>query len=312
MADPVKLEERLVSGKGVLKLPESAKKSRYLILYVDLIRAPNQRYLNFNYNPPKGRLATLVLLKNGYVQSVDEISYDRESRTYVADFSGQNLIAIKCMYDGILKTFTNLGNSLGSPTISVTDLIKDYESLHLGWDEIKVVCYAETALQLRLFGKPYDTCDPLKDKQHDPPPPPPPLPKVPPGTSIGDISQPYPDEPEGNPDTVPFPGDEAPPPPEPGTDTGDTVHGAVYSVAYSYRQFPGGSVITQGGVPVLGEVGGVRFKSPTDKTVQIYCCGRCPNVFDPPPPSPLGWYDIQQHDERSVDLTLVSVNLIHL
>ncbi len=216
MAELELIVERLVSGKGVVKLPkqDEAAKIRYLILYADVARDPINRYLNYNYNPPKGRYATMTFLRNGYVIDERTLDYEKQSWDGVQDIAGQALIAVKCAYSGILQTFINLGLALALPPISVTDTIKDYESLYLSWDEIRVKCYADTAVRFRLYTKDYDTCEPDKDKQDRPLPPPPPPPKVPAGTPL-EVDPPYDEDTSDDGNTDPFEDDTIPePPPE--------------------------------------------------------------------------------------------------
>jgi hypothetical protein len=222
--EPELVQNRTISGKGVLKVPSDVTRIRYFTLYADVLREPTSPYLNLNYNPPRSRYATLTFLRDGYVQFEHTLDYQRQSWDFVADYTSQNLIALKCAYDGILKSFVNLGVALNAIPVSVTDTIKDYEYLVLLFDEIKIVCYADTGIQLKLYTTANDTCDPDKDNPRKPPPPPPPKPKVPPQTPIPDISPPYdpgndPDSKYGdNGDTSPNPvdiPDEPPPPPQP-------------------------------------------------------------------------------------------------
>jgi hypothetical protein len=209
------VEERLISGKGVLRVPSSARKARYWIMYADVIRLPTNEYRELNWNPYQSLYARMTYRRDGYVQTYDYLRFTREQRTYINDITGQNLRAIKCAYEGILSTFFNLGNALNLPSISVTNAIQDYKSLALSWDEILFNCYSNTALQIRFYKLDYDVCNPGNDDSDDPPPPPPPLPLVPPGTAIGDISPPYDEGDFDDGNTDPFEGDEIPePPPE--------------------------------------------------------------------------------------------------
>lgn len=218
MASQELIQERFISGKGILKVPSDTKKNRYTILYLDVIRRPTNRYANLNWNPPRGKYAFLTFLRNGYVIDTRSMEFDRESYDGIADISGQTLIAVKCAYDGILDTFVNLSVALGATPggvglvpISKNNNIKDYENLLLGWDEVRVVCYADTALQARLYRTAYDVCNPDFDNQQPPPPPPPPLPPVPPGTPLANLSPPYEGADDGG-NTVPYPSDSVPPP----------------------------------------------------------------------------------------------------
>lgn len=212
MADYELIEERLISGKGVLKVPVDKTKNRHSVLYLDVIREPRNKYYNANWNPVRSRYAAMSFRRDEYIIGTATMEFERQAYDSIADISGQNLIATKCMYEGILVSFVNLAAAQGLILTSYQDLIKDYESLNLGWEEVLLQCYADTAIQARLYRLQYDSCDPTKDKQKKPPPPPPPLPKVPPGTSIGDISRPYDDDNDGG-NTVPYPDDDTPPPP---------------------------------------------------------------------------------------------------
>lgn len=212
MAELIKLDERLISGKGVLKVPAGAFQDRYYILYLDVIRRPKNEYLSFEWNPPRSVYARLVFRKDGYVQSEDIVRYQREERTYVNDITGQNLRAIKCAYEGILISFDRQNAALGLIPLPYDNLILDYKSLSLGWDEILFQCYADTAIQCRFYSLDYDTCNPANDQTDLPPPPPPPLPPVPPGTPIASISPPYDEDSSDDDNTQPFPGDDFEPP----------------------------------------------------------------------------------------------------
>lgn len=212
MADFEKIEERLISGKGVLKVPVDKTKNRMSVLYLDVVREPRNKYVNKNWNPSKSKYAFLTFLRDDYVIAEASLEYGRQSFDTISDWSGQTLIALKCAYEGILTTFFNLGNALLLPSISYEDQIKDYENLRTGWEEVRIACYADTAIQARLYRLVYDTCNPDKDQQKKPPPPPPPLPKVPPGTPIGDISPPYDEDTNDDDNTVPFPTDDIPAP----------------------------------------------------------------------------------------------------
>jgi len=287
-----KIEERIISGTGLVRLPALETATRYVSVLIDVIRQPTVINRSFKYNPPRQRYATLVFVRGKYVIEEIPCDYSRRRIDYVLDVSGQTLIALKCAHNQILG---KLGGGLS--------VIKEFPNLEMIWDEIHVVCQDDTALQVRLLADTYSECG--EDYyQKKPPPPPPPLPPVTPGTPIGDISPPYEDDDVTN----PFPEDSTPPPTPEGGDTGGTSGGRVYSLTYQVKQFPGGSVLTRAGIWILGPVGDVRFKSATDKTVQVWCTGRVPNRFDPPPPLPIGWVDIPPPEaDTAVDLVKVGV-----
>lgn len=286
-----KIEERLISGTGVVRLPPLESAVRYVSLLCDVIRQPTKTDRSFKYSPYRQRYATLVFLRSGYVIQEAAMDYTRRRFDFVLDVSGQTLIALKCSHK---QTLQQLG--------SATSNIATFPNLNMLWDEIHLVCQDDGAIQCRLFADNYDECgDEYYEKA--PPPPPPALPEVPPGTPIADISPPY----EGDDVTSPFPGDTSPEPPPEGGDTGDTVQGRVYNLTYQVKQFPGGSVLTRSGIWLVGVVGDVRFKGDADHTVQVWAQGRVSNRFDPPPPVAPQWFDIQGEGLTATDLVKVSV-----
>lgn len=281
MADFELIQQRRISGKGLIRIPSDVRKNRLLILYADVIRRPKNESLNFNYSPARSRYATITFHRNDYVINSSTLDYLRQSYDGINDITGQNLIAIKCMYDGLLQSYVNLGVALGATPVGVTDLIKDYEYLNLSWTEARIVCYADTAIEFKLYRLIHDTCDSDKDKDKRPPPPPPPPPSVPPGTPIADLDPPY-EEPD-NPDdfTEPYPEDEFPPPDlePPGEEC------VVYRVVIRSAQAYGDPTIDRE-VLVYGEVLGVRSISVGggQRAVQINCRG----FFNPASPAPCG------------------------
>lgn len=214
MADYELIQSRTISGKGVLKLPVDKKKNRAFVLYCDLVRPPKSPYLNLNYNPPRSRYGTISFMREEYVISTANIDYKRQAFDGVNDISGQTLIALKCANNAILQSIYNLSVALaatpggaGLTPISFVNVIKDYENLRLSWDECRLVCYADTVLQLRLFRIKYDTCNADFDKDKPPSPPPPPRASVPAGQPIDDISPPYSAGNNDNGNTAPYNGD---------------------------------------------------------------------------------------------------------
>lgn len=244
------VEERLISGKGVLRVPSAARKARYWIMYADVIRLPTNEYRELNWNPYQSLYARMVYRRDGYVQIYDHIRFTREQRTYINDITGQNLRAIKCAYEGTLISFNRLAAALGTVVLPYTNLIEDYESIALSWDEILFSCYSDTALQIRFFKKDYDVCNPENDDSDYPLPPPPPLPRVPPGTPIGSISPPYDEGSNDDGNTDPFEGDESEPPPPPEPEPCDKC---LVTLLVSFQN--GASVTVVG----VGGTGGLQY-----------------------------------------------------
>lgn len=214
------LETRIISGKGLLKIPASddLNKAKRITLFCDVIRLPFNGYYNTAYNPPKGRYATINLFKGDYLVQELIVEYPARQWDFYPDPAAQTLYAVKCSYAGILQTFFNLGNALSLPSISVTNNIEDWFHTDYWWDTAKVVCYSDSALRLVVESEPFLLCPDDEEASKQPPPPPPEPPTdVPPGTTLGEGNYPVSDPYEGaddNGDTQPYPGDEyyVPPP----------------------------------------------------------------------------------------------------
>lgn len=213
MAELDLVEERLISGTGLLRVPGLVEQARYFRLNIDVIREVPEPFKSFKWEPSRSRYCTLAFMRDGYVIEEQPVDYERRQFEWLADSPGQTLIAVKCSYKGILQTFVNLGIALNITPISVTNLIEDYENLRLLWDEVRVVCEGSTAVQVRLFVLRYDD-DCESSDERELPPPPPPLPRIPPGTGIGSISPPYEDDDVTSPNSL----DEDVPPEDIGSD----------------------------------------------------------------------------------------------
>jgi hypothetical protein len=212
MSEPELIQERNISGKGVLKVPTDVVKNRYTVLYVTVFRPPTSEYKNFNYNPYRGRYGTIVFLRQGYVVDVRPIEYMKMAFDGVNDYAGQVLHAVKCAYIGTLQSYYNLGLALGAAPTTIDNAIAEYTNLRLAWDECRVVCNSNEAINLQLWRQKYDICDPDQEEDQPPPPPNPPPSPVPPGTPLDDISEPYDTDTNDDNNTQPFPGDDNTPP----------------------------------------------------------------------------------------------------
>lgn len=178
----ITLEERLISGSGVLRIPPTEAAMRYVSLLLNVIREPSAIDRSKRYNPERQRYATCVFLRSGYVVDERPLDYEKRRFDWIIDPTGQLLVALKCANKQIQ-------GKLGGATSNIAS----FSNLKLLWDEVRIVCYLDTAIQVRLRMDILDDCgDDYSEKE--PPPPPAPLPKVPKGTSIADISQPYPDD----------------------------------------------------------------------------------------------------------------------
>lgn len=204
------IQERTISGKGVLQVPDNqdVKDARIFTLYADVFRRPVNPYINKNYNPPKSRYATLNFFRDSYLVKSITMDFPSMSWDFHPELNYQNLYALDCVYEGVLQSIANLGTALNLTVISVDNNIALFRHTALFFDEIKVVCHADTAIKLRLESKAYDFCPEQEDYEPDPPPPPPDeFEEAPPGVPLQDnngVSLPYDGSTFDNGDTEPF------------------------------------------------------------------------------------------------------------
>jgi len=271
MAELQLVEDRLISGTGVLRIPEAVLKGRLWIIYFDVIRRPSQEYQDFKWTPPQSLYARICYRRDGYVSAYDHIRFLREERTTIADITGQNLRAIKCAFNATIASLADIGTALNIPITIAPSPIESFESLSFTYNEVTLQCYADTALQVRLFKLKYDVCKEDDDKTKRPPPPPPPLPPVPPRTPIGDISPPY-DEDDDL--TQPYEGDDVPPP-EPETRP-CIAYNVVVRIYANWGDPDGGTGnnrYVDRNADVWGEVFGLDFRKGIGAYVAIVCQG---------------------------------------
>lgn len=282
------LATRVISGKGVLRLDVGStdyKRAKVFTLYADVIRKPSNEYLNFNYNPPESRYATLQFIRGGYVIKTEPLKYPKQSWDFYFEPSAQAMFAVQCAYQGILQSFVNLGTALNVVPVSVVDNIADWVHVDLMWDEVKVVCYADTAIQLSVRTKEFDLCPDQQTKEPDPPPPPPEDPPAyDPGEPLADTASPaspaY-DENTDNGDTVPYPGDLDLQPEFP---TGEVCELLVVSYVVNRVNRNTGAVVSPLNLSnqMYGEIEGYRIqKNPTND--QLFFTSRGLRVFGSEP-----------------------------
>lgn len=172
MAEILTISIRRISGTGLILLSSADMNYRRYTLFADIIRKPRTPYLNTNSSPPKTFYGVISLMKNDYVVQTYKIEFDAQIYTFDADITGQAINTIKCVYDGILVSFENLGTALGLTVISVENDITLWKNLPLQWDSIRVQCFGDCAIQLVLKGLKYDFCE-ADDEIPGPPPTPP-------------------------------------------------------------------------------------------------------------------------------------------
>lgn len=261
MALEITIEERTISGTGVLRIPTENLNERIYTLYAQVIRKPKSPYLNFKSNPPEGFFGRITCVKNDTVYQHFDHVFPMQAWNFTPDITSQVLVAVQCQYAGILQTFVNLGAALGLNPYVVGNTIEDFKALGIGFNEIRVVCYANTAIKLTLKAKAFDICNSNQLEPEEPPAPPPPPNEVPSDTAI-EIDEPYENDSISKKADI----DEnfTPPP------IGNTC--IAYNIQYSYTQQNG--VIGTEGNRVFGEIGRIRrFSNPGENGVELECRG---------------------------------------
>lgn len=207
------LQERIISGRGILQLDISAADFRLakgLIVYAQVFRNPSNISFSKNWNPRKSFYGALTFLKDGYVTDHRALEFDFSRFSFLPDKDYQSVYALICAYEGILQSFANLGTALGVLPISVVNEILGFEHVDFLFDTIKAVCFADTAIKLSVVSVPFEFCSQLQNVVPQSVDPVAMESPVDSGTSLLDagveVSPPY-DGVDDNGDTVPFPGD---------------------------------------------------------------------------------------------------------
>ena len=218
------LSTRIISGRGLLRVPESPelRKAKRLSLFVDVIRPPKNGYLNNTYNPPKSRYGTINVFKQGYQMQEIWLEYPYQVFHFYPSPSDQVFYLAKCSYELLLAQLIEMSDKLGLLTDNSPNPFTDWWHSNYWFDELKIVCYADTALRLVLESEDFLLCPNDDDPQPTPQPPPPPeSEQLPPSTPLSEantpVSDPY-QAPDDEGDTVPYEGDQFEPPPSYGTE----------------------------------------------------------------------------------------------
>lgn len=207
------IETRTISGKGILKFPESDD-YRHFYLYVDVVRFPRIDFSNSKWNPDRSEYAKITWIIDEYVAREDVLNYPQQRYDWAVDPTGYIASYLVCAIGGIVAYLDYLAPFIPATPLPTDPTRKIYaEPLKYVPSRINFVCRESTAIEVSLYGLKYDVaCDDAEPSPKDPPPPPVPSPVVPPGTPIL-IDPPYDGE-NDNDNTVPFPDDETPPPPD--------------------------------------------------------------------------------------------------
>lgn len=181
-----------------------------IYLYVQVLRESESVSRNFTWNPDKSFFAHVTFCIDEFVLWEHDVNFDSQVFFVHDGQASQNLLSLICAYDGVLDSFVQVGQILGT-VLSRTNLITNHPYLRFQPNRIRFECFGSTALVLTLKGTFLEKCRPEDGNPVPPPPPPSPVPFTPPGTPV-EVSPPEDGLDDGG-DTVPFPIDELQPPP---------------------------------------------------------------------------------------------------
>lgn len=211
MADKefVVVESRVLSGRGLVKIPQDPK-WRYFYLLIDLLRPPTPDYRNHIYPISRGEFAKSLYLWNRIVVRERVMRYPRERWDIRSEEEGsQYSPPLVCSFSNVDAQLSAILAVLGVPSVPGEDI--NYQQVPNPVDEVAFECRDGAALRVELWGLEKDVnCPRAEPGRKTPPPPPPPPDRADPGEEVV-VSPPY----EGDDDggfTQPDPIDEVQPP----------------------------------------------------------------------------------------------------
>jgi hypothetical protein len=155
-------------------------------------------------------------MRQGQVLRLERIRFDQEVFIWDVDITGYIAKALTCTFKGIFAYLIAIGEALSIPPATPSEVF--IEPIADQFDQILFVVRPDAAIAVQLYGLKYDIACEEAEPVPQPPPPPPEFPNYPPGTELKDTdtpaSEPY-DPPNDAGNTIPLPGDEAPPEPPP-------------------------------------------------------------------------------------------------
>jgi len=209
---PKLIETRIISGKGLFKVPYN-EAYRYYWLYAQVIRLPVYNYNNYKWNPERSEYAKITWNNDGYVVREDVVKYQRQRFDWCVDPTGDAAFAITCYKSDLTAYLSYLAPFVGAPPLppNLTQLVY-FAPLKNYFDTILVSCRDDTGFSFSLYGLKYNRNCPAATTVPSQKPEAPVIisPITPPGVAIADVSPPYNPATNDDGNTAPFQGDENP------------------------------------------------------------------------------------------------------
>lgn len=205
------LEDRLISGLGVLAIPQEDTWRAFRV-WTDIVRFPTTNFQNFKWNPNRSEYAKLTWMQGEYVWKEEVVNYERQSFDYFPEEPGSYLgTYLVCSLQSLSNALASISVAVGLPPPVPGDPLYA-EPIRYEVDYLRFSCREESAFQVRLYGLPKDIgCVEAMPNPKRNLPPSTALPVVNPGDAI-EVSAPY-VQPDDNGNTIPYTGDPLPAPP---------------------------------------------------------------------------------------------------
>ena len=204
------IEDRLISGLGVLQIPNEDK-WRYFRIWINLVREPIPEFVNNKWNPSRGEYAKIVFVSDGYAYREEVMRYSKEYFAFPAkENAGYLASPLACAFQFVFDDLLLIKEALGMPSSPVGTPIPFEPVLRVD-TQLQFSCRDGCAIQVVLEGLEEDVVclqgEPTPKRSGKPVNE---LPQVAPGTAI-DVSPAYDGE-DDNGNTIPDSGDEVAPP----------------------------------------------------------------------------------------------------
>ncbi len=157
-----------ISGNGgfLFDFPKR-NEVRAVVINSQVIRRASSEFLSFKHNPEKGFWANCVL-HTSFPYAEYAINFDGQDYGIITDISGQNTLALRCLYRDLIT----LGERL---EIALPGFINPFASFLLTMNPLvalpnflSVSCYADCAIRFRVYYLEYDGCGEDRDTPDDP------------------------------------------------------------------------------------------------------------------------------------------------
>lgn len=273
----IQLSASTFSGKFPLPLAfPSLKKVRHVIISTDVIRKPTTEYMSKKTNPDESFYGTMMLCRDGYVQSRLDLKY--ESQTFeLGDKNATNLyFLIHCTFNTIISGLINISADVGGG-LERGETPEFFQPIQFLPDIIKFTCYADTLLKVVVRYVEFDVCTNQEPEAKVPPPPPKPDTKYPSGSPVGAVDGYSPKPFNTSPgDYKPFPTDNDG---NEGGESGDSCQPLIVVTSYEVSSDGGNNWNTiSSPINVFGKVGDISIGTRPNGNADVVL--ECQGIID--------------------------------